>query len=239
MTTNARRSPVVTEGWPLVGWAGIVVAAIVAAALAFGSAPGEGLRSGIRATATSSLALFLLAFVASSLHALRPSAGAKWLLRNRRYVGVGFATSHAAHLGLILGLVARDAADFSARVSSTTVIGGGIGYVFIAAMTATSFDRTARWLGRRLWRILHTTGMYLLWGIFFFSYVGRIPSPRYTTFTALLVAALALRIAARLRPAQRRGHTGPGSGVVGGPANGPATRSGTTRAPPCPSSAEA
>lgn len=63
-------------------------------------------------------------------------------------------------------------------------------------MTATSFDRTAQWIGPKAWRILHTAGSYYVWLIFANSYVGRaLQMPAYSAPAILLVAALALRLA--------------------------------------------
>ena len=60
------------------------------------------------------------------------------------------------------------------------------------------------WLGPRAWHILHTTGVYVIWSIFFVSYAPRalIESAVYTPFVVVLLAAIALRFAAtRNRPA--------------------------------------
>jgi hypothetical protein len=187
------------SGWSICGWAALIVGATIAARLAGHGADIEALRASIRLTATTSLALFLPTFAASSLNALRPSRATKWLLRNRRYLGVSFAISQAAHLVVIVALIVVAPDDFERRLSTTTLIGGGIGYLLIAAMTATSFDRSARWLGRARWRALHVTGMYAIWAILLFSYVGRAATPSYAVRVALLVAALGVRVAARAR----------------------------------------
>jgi sulfoxide reductase heme-binding subunit YedZ len=68
-------------------------------------------------------------------------------------------------------------------------------------MAATSFDRTAAWLGRRPWRILHTAGMYYIWSNFMFAYGGRaFFSLAYAPLAALLVSAIALRLIASRKP---------------------------------------
>src|ERR1044072_8799276 len=81
-----------------------------------------------------------------------------WQRRNRRYLGVSFAVSHFIHLGAILALAALDRDLFWKLTNVTTIILAGAAYLFIAAMTATSFDRTATWLGPRKWRLLHLIG---------------------------------------------------------------------------------
>ncbi len=63
----------------------------------------EALRSVVRGTAKVAVTLFSLTFATSSLHAFRRSGATKWLLGNRRYLGLSFALAHADHL---LSLVA-------------------------------------------------------------------------------------------------------------------------------------
>jgi hypothetical protein len=72
----------------------------------------------------------------------------------------------------------------------------------IIAMAATSFDRTARAIGPRAWRILHTSGVYYLWFQFMASFGMRIPGmPKYAWFLVPLLAVMALRIIAAVRVA--------------------------------------
>jgi sulfoxide reductase heme-binding subunit YedZ len=191
------------EGWPLVGWSAIALVGMAALLLALYGSGEEGLRVLIRATARSSLALFLPAFAASSLRRLWPTPFSAWLLRNRRQVGVSFAVSHALHLAAILSLAALHPDRFDA--SPVTVIGGGLGYVFIAAMVATSSDAAVRKLGARRWKLLHRTGIWVVFVIFAQSYV---PAPlhdiRYLPASLATLGALGLRIAAWAR-SRRRG----------------------------------
>jgi sulfoxide reductase heme-binding subunit YedZ len=70
-----------------------------------------------------------------------------------------------------------------------------LGYAFIIAMTATSFDRTAALIGPTAWRWLHTAGAYFIWFDFAKSIFPRaIHSPFYSVFGAALVLALGLRL---------------------------------------------
>ena len=188
------------RGWPIVGWAALAVAAMIAVIIGVVGIGEDGIRMLIRATARTSVALFGAAFVASALHRARPGAVTRWLVANRRYVGVSFAVSHFAHLGALVALAHWSVGGMAAAAKPTTLVLGGIGYVFIAAMVATSFDRTAAWLGARRWSTLHTTGMYWLWFIFFATFAPKAPtSPLYAVITLGLLATLALRI--RYRPA--------------------------------------
>jgi methionine sulfoxide reductase heme-binding subunit len=145
--------------------------------------------------------------VASAACSLRPTPLTKWLLRNRRQLGVSFAVSQLAHLAFIAVLVTSYGHSFWSRVALTTIAGGGVGYVFTAAMALTSFDRTAAWLGRARWKALHKAGMYVMFGIFLFTYAPRYTRPSYAAFTVLLLLALALRIVAKQRRARRAGYS--------------------------------
>jgi hypothetical protein len=191
-------------GWPIVGAAAAAVGLMTAVILLATGASEEGFHLLLRATALTSLALFLSAFLAAPLQQLRPTAAFAWMRANRRYLGVSFAVSHFVHLAAILTLV-RSSESFSGELEASTLLGGGLAYVFLAAMTATSFDRTAAWLGPRRWKALHTTGVYYLWFVFFITYLPRAAhSLFYIGIVLLLVAAIALRVLRRLRPARIR-----------------------------------
>jgi len=189
-----------STGWPIVAGTTAVIAAAAALLLVRRGADVEGARAVIRFTARTSLLLFLGAFTASALARLRPGAATSWLLRHRRYVGVSFAASHTIHLAAIIAM-ARIAPDvFWRSTSTTTLVAGGIGYVLIAAMTATSFDRAVTWLGPRRWQRLHTAGLYYLWAIFLLTYGAAGKLATLPEVIALLTA-MALRLTARRRGA--------------------------------------
>ena len=214
-TRGRFEGPIIVEGARIVGWASLALAAMTLAVLAAGGTGEDGVRMLIRATARSSLALFSLAFTASSLRRLVHAPATAWLLRNRRYLGLSFAVSHAIHLAGIVDLAVRWPEQF-ARTSATTVIGGGLGYVFVAAMAATSNDRAVAALGRRRWRLLHLAGSWLVWGIFASSYVPRaVHAPGYLPLALLAVAALGVRIAAWLRQGSAMRRRSPASSSVG------------------------
>lgn len=183
-------------GWPIVGWSSLVIGTACVLLLVHSGADAQGWRAVIRLTAKTSLVLFTAAFVASSVRVLWPMPLTRWLLANRRYLGVSFAASHTMHL---IGIVALLRVEPEFTIDRPTLIGGGLAYVFLAAMTATSFDRSAAWLGPRRWRLLHRTGMYYLWLIFFISYAPRtaLESVAYLPFVVVLLGALAVRVAAR------------------------------------------
>jgi methionine sulfoxide reductase heme-binding subunit len=194
--------PIPLAGWWLVAWTAAIVGAMTGAILVSRGITSEGLHVVLRATARTSLALFLAVFVASPLRAIWPHRFADWLVDNRRYLGVSFATSHGFHFSAIITLT-RVSAEPPQLV---TVVLGSLGYLFILAMAATSFDATAAWLGARRWKRLHATGLYYLWVVFTLTSLGGAADgdPLAALSLALLSTAMALRfgrrIALRARP---------------------------------------
>lgn len=190
------------NGWPIVGWATLVVGAIVGTILTVFGTDEAGLRMGIRATARTSVVLFSLAFAASALRRRWPMPPTAWLLRNRRQLGVSFAVSHGIHLLLIVALAGFTWAGFLANTPTVTLIFGGAAYVFIALMTLTSFDATAAWLGPRRWKQLHTVGAYLVWFIFAQNFFRMaLLSSFYWPYAAMLAGAMVVRWVPAPRPA--------------------------------------
>jgi hypothetical protein len=197
-------------GYRLVGLSALILLAMSAAILAIAGTGEDGLRLLIRATARTSVILFGFAFAASSLRRLWPTPETGWLLRQRRYVGLSFAVSHFLHLAAIgaLSLLLGDGFE----VTPVTKIFGGGAYVMLTLMVATSFDRSAAWLGPRRWRLLHKTGMYWLWIVFANSYLARAvmavamgsESPLYLLPALWVLAMLGVRIAAWLRARRPR-----------------------------------
>ena len=155
----------------------------------------EGVRMVIRFTARTSLLFFCLAFSAAALARLMPNAWTRWLRRNRRYLGVTFAASHGIHAIAITAFALMDPTGYAAATSIVSYIFGGIGYAFIIAMTATSFDHMAKALGTQAWRRLHLIGGYYLLFQFMVSFGKRIPEmPLYALFLIPLFVVFALRM---------------------------------------------
>ena len=164
----------------------------------------DGVRMVIRFTARTSLLFFCLAFSAAALARLWPNAWTKWQRRNRRTLGVTFAASHAIHAVAIVCFAVMDPVGYAGATSIASYVFGGIGYAFIIAMTATSFDRTAAALGVRAWRLLHLVGGYYLLLQFTVSFGKRIPDmPLYALFLIPLLMVFALRMIAMAPRAQR------------------------------------
>jgi sulfoxide reductase heme-binding subunit YedZ len=184
-------------GWRLTGLLSIAIVLMALALLAWHQFDVDGIRLVIRATAQTSLVLFCLAFSASALSRIRPNAWTRWQRQNRRYLGVSFAVSHGVHAIAIVSFALIDPMRFHQATSLASFVFGGIAYAFIAAMTITSFDATAAWIGRRNWRILHTVAAHDIWLTFLVSEGMRAlhEGSYYWLATAILLAVMGIRLA--------------------------------------------
>ncbi len=185
------------DGWRLFAVLALVLVALSVWIAGVRGFEVDGVRMVIRFTARTSLLLFCLAFSAAALARLWPNTWTRWQRRNRRYLGVTFAASHGIHAVAIACFALMDPAGYAAATNAASYIFGGIGYAFIIAMAATSFDRTATAIGPRAFRILHLTCGYYLLFQFTVSFGKRIPDmPLYALFLIPLVAVFALRLIA-------------------------------------------
>lgn len=189
-----------TESWRLFWLLALALAAMALGLLLAAGGGTDGYRLVIRATARTSLILFLAAFAASAAARLWPGPFTHWLRRNRRQFGLGFAMSHLIHALAIFTLWRNDPDTFWTLSNKGSIVSGGIAYLFIAALAATSFDRMVRMLGPKMWSWLHLAGVWFIAISFVFTNGKRIPvSGWYALPVALVVAAIVLRIAARQR----------------------------------------
>lgn len=198
-----------TNGWRLTGLLSAALAAMSLGLLTTHTWDMEGVRLVIRATARTSLVLFVLAFTASALVELSPGDFTRWLRRNRRYIGVSFAVSHFIHLAAIVTLAVTDKALFWKLTNISTIVLAGAAYLFIAAMAVTSFDRTAAWLGGRNWRLLHLLGGWYIWISFAVAVGKRAPfNSFYWPMAAIVLFAAAVRLIAMARRNRRQAALG-------------------------------
>jgi len=188
------------DGWWLVT---LITAMLVVMTLGVAAARTfdvDGVRMAVRYTARSSLVLFCLAFSARALLTLFPSMWSRWQFRNRRYLGLSFAISHALHAVAVATFAVVSPVAFTGATSIASYVFGGVGYIFIALMAATSFDKTAAAIGPRAWRALHLTGGYYLLVQFMVSFGKRVPDmPLYGIFLVPLIVVFVLRMVAMSR----------------------------------------
>ncbi|PJI49067.1 MAG: hypothetical protein CTR55_06760 [Pseudomonas sp.] len=202
---NRPAEPARLHGWRLFSLLSLLV--LIAAALALWAQPQwvEALRSSIRVTARTSFALFLATFLASSLAALVPSDLTRGLLRERRFLGLAFAFSHAVHAVLIILYVKFFPETFWHGRSAAANIPGSVGYLFIILLTITSFSYAVKLLGARLWKGLHSTGTWVIAGVFFLSFYKRLPMGSwYPLGFGLIFSAIVFKLIAKLAAHLRR-----------------------------------
>lgn len=181
-----------------------VVAAMVAA-IALAVSPWDvAAHAVVRWTARTSLVLFVLAYIARPLVQLRPGPAAKWLVRERKWLGLGFATSHLAHLGGIVAIASPDVGAFVRAQKPGTAV-AAVTFVLLFAMALTSIDAVRTRMSPRAWKLLHRTGMHFAWISFAATYVGAVAaSPLYVPLAVVTVGAGALRAAAWARLRRQR-----------------------------------
>jgi sulfoxide reductase heme-binding subunit YedZ len=191
----------VLRSWTLFWTLAALVSVAIASKLPFVDLHTQhGLLAMIHRSVRCALPLFVVAFSASSLAQLFPSRGTRWLLANRRYVGLAFAFGMAWHFGFILWLVLRGGSDL--HLFALVIELDLIGAAFLIAITITSFPRLARWLSARGWRRLHKTGVYAIWALAVYIYasgIAHMHGIKEWAPLAGLLAAWLLRIAAWLK----------------------------------------
>jgi hypothetical protein len=157
----------------------------------------------VRWTARTSFVLFALAYVARPAVTLWPRPATKWLLRERKWLGDGFAVSHLAHLFGIIAIAIDDWDAFLADRTPSTLL-ALVAYGVLFAMAITSIDRVRAAMSRRAWNALHRTGMHLFWIVFIGSYAGRLTKSVVGPIAiGVLVSIAAIRAAAWLRARSR------------------------------------
>jgi methionine sulfoxide reductase heme-binding subunit len=190
----------VLEGWRLLGATMAIVTAISGVLLVAISDPVSGVHLVIRVTAWTSFAMFMLAFTAAAMTALLPGGFSQWQRRNRRFLGLSFAFSHLVHAVAIIAYVRMAPELFWQDRTPLGNIPGLVGYVFIVLMAITSFDATARFVGPRLWKLIHGIGIWIIWFDFVAASAKRVPQGTgYSVPVVIALSALGLRAIARRR----------------------------------------
>lgn len=132
---------------------------------------GAGVSAMIQLSVRCAVPWLYLTFAASSLHVLLPGPLTRWLLRNRKFFGLIFAAAMAWQGFFILWMVIIHSDYYINEVYVLRdAIEGVVGYIFLAAMTFTSFPFGRKLLSPRLWRYLHKAGIYFLWAYAFSVY---------------------------------------------------------------------
>ena len=193
--------------WNIVYAAIAINAVLTVVPLAMYGIEKQGIVNWLDATGRAGMITFTTAFIASPLHKLFPNSYSRLLLKNRRFLGIGFGFQHLIfHLPAVIWFL------IIAKVPLDAMITGGLGFIFVIPMLITSFNVPAKWLGARNWKILHTTGMFYLMYVFIISfYPGISGNPslnqtyltNYALFELTLLVAVFLRIAVYIRRISR------------------------------------
>ena len=146
-------------------------------------------------TARVAFMIFLVIFIARPLRQLLPNDLTKWLLRERRSIGIAFAAVHTVHLGLIFTRL--DVASLLDRPLIGTAV-GATAYLLMYLMLLTSFNAPASRIGPRNWRRLHKTGLYFIGFVFFATLLPEPGQPVYTFERAWLYTLTGLAVVIRL-----------------------------------------
>ena len=193
------------NGWPFF-WlvAGLTFAGMVAAYLLIGVTTPEAAVNMIRLSVQFASPWVFLAFVATPLTQLFPGNLSKWLLRNRRYLGLSFAAGfgwQAVFIAVLLTL--HNAYYWEELHNDVDLLLRLASYVFLFALTITSFFPVRRKVRPEHWRCLHLIGIWYFWAAIWGSYAPMAMSSDAKTidvvYTVIGLVALVLRIAAYLK----------------------------------------
>jgi sulfoxide reductase heme-binding subunit YedZ len=184
------------ESWSLFGLLAFGISAANCAALPFTDfQTARGAEFIVLYSVRCALPLFVVSFTASSLAIIWPSRYTRWLLVQRRYFGLAFAFGMAWHLAFVLYVTVR----FGNQLNRIATALDLVGFVFLAALTLTSF----RWFGRRLtpvgWRRVHKMGVYVIWLLATFIYLANVRGGAdllHAVALGIFIAAWLLRLIA-------------------------------------------
>jgi sulfoxide reductase heme-binding subunit YedZ len=207
----------VLNGWPFF-WlvAVLTLAAMCAGYAVIGVSTPEAAVNMIRLSVQLASPWVYLAFVATPMTQLFPGNLSKWLLRNRRYLGLSFAAGfgwQAVFIGVLLAL--HNAYYWEVLHNDIDLFLRMVSYVFLLAMTVTSFFPVRRRMRPEHWRWLHLVGIWYFWAAIWASYAPMALSSDAKTidvvYTVFGLIVLILRIAAYL--SSRFGQREQGAGV--------------------------
>lgn len=193
------------NGWPFFYLiAGLTFAGMVAGWALIGTATPEATVELIRLSVQFASPWIFIAFVTSPLQKLFPGSVSKWLARNRRYTGLSFAAGFGWQAVCIAALFALYPSYYGEQLHNTVdLIGRMASYVFLIAMTVTSFFSVRRKMRSEHWHWLHLVGIWYFWAVIWGTYAEHTLSSAVRTidvvYTVLGLLVLFLRIAAYLK----------------------------------------
>lgn len=147
-------------------------------------------------TIRTAFIFFLFAFSASSIRYFIRSDITLWLIKNRRYIGLCFASSFIMHF-IAIGFRAWLYPDpFIEGINLPKVISGGALFGTVLLLALTSSDSAVRNVRPTLWRFAHLYGSYYIFYRFFESYLHIIQFGKiYYIAIVLMLIVLCFRTA--------------------------------------------
>ena len=156
-----------------------------------------------RYTARVGFVAFAVTYLVGPASGLWPESFFRRLLPVRRHLGL--ATAYL--MGIHLVALAINVGFFRPRTPES-MVAGGLVYVAIALLAATSNNASQRAMGK-WWRRLHFIGVHAVLVTFLVSYSGRIFTPGYfwtgAIFAPLVASLLLVRIAAWMKRTRQPG----------------------------------
>lgn len=155
----------------------------------------RGMSAVIVLSVRCALPLFIIAFTASSLAVLWRGSHTRWLLANRRYIGLAFAFGMAWHFAF----VAYRIWAFGNPLNVKATVLDLTGFTFLLLLTLTSFRAFGRYLSLTNWQRLHKVGVYAVWLVpsaIYFHAIREAGGFFDCVVFAVLLGAWALRVAA-------------------------------------------
>ncbi|MEM9386578.1 MAG: hypothetical protein AAGA68_16085 [Pseudomonadota bacterium] len=204
------------NGWPLYWLIAVPMSACMVFAMAgYDLSSPQDISHMISYSVRWSVPFIYLVVASSALPVLLPSELSRWCLRNRRYIGLVFATAMAWQgLFIFITTTLHTGYYYEEVYALRDELEGTSGYLFLAAMVLTSFRFGRRHLSNTQWKVLHRSGVYFLWAYPFSVYWWNVfyygnPEPIDYIFYVVGFLAFASRIAAwgkrRATQAQRAG----------------------------------
>ena len=167
----------------------------------------EGMLVAIRITTRIAFLLFITVVICRPLRELAHTPLTSWMMRNRRYLALSYASWHLMHWPILTAMVViLEPAGFMHKVGSFIIPSGAV-LLVITLLAATSSDRAVRFFGRRLWSAIHTISLYTIWVYFLRIYLERLPNPEHFyvyVYIGLLFGALGFRWAMAIRRLMHR-----------------------------------
>ena len=139
--------------------------------LAVDASTGAGISEMIQFSVRWAVPFVYLVIATSSVQILFPGPFSRWLMRNRKYIGLCFAVAMAWQ-ALFIFIMSYFFHEYyySDVYYFRDEIEGSIGYIFLPAMVLTSFNFGRKLLTAKQWKLLHTSGIYFLWAYPFSVY---------------------------------------------------------------------